>query len=297
MKKLDNLKWVPAWVSHMGCLKGCLNYLGLDITDGWLYGGTGHAFVINIHESVCPSGPTAWNTEMLIELGRNLGYETDGIFGAQGMEGDFTELQRRAWEFTRQAINAGLPVYGWELEIPEFYVVHGYDEIGYYYSGVGADDGKGPKPWSELGITGIGMVELYRLKPAEAQEDAVVVHSVFKRVLQHAANPKEWIFDNYASGLKSFDLWIEALESGKADRFGMGYNAEVWRECRSQAVSFLKEAKQRLNGAAGAWFDEGSEHYQVVAERLNEVAEIYPFDAASDGQVIARDENSRSAVK
>lgn len=33
MKKLDNLKWVPRWVSHLGCIKGCLDYLGLDVTS------------------------------------------------------------------------------------------------------------------------------------------------------------------------------------------------------------------------------------------------------------------------
>jgi hypothetical protein len=281
----------------MGCLKGCLDYLGLDITNGWLYGGTGHAFVINMHEVVCPSGPTAWKTAMLFEQGKNLGYEIVGVVGAQGTKDDFSELQRRAWEFTRKAIDAGLPVYGWELEIPEFYVVHGYDEIGYYYSGVGADDGKGPKSWRELGVSSIGMVEMYRLSLAEPQPDAVVVRSALKKALQHAANPQEWIFENYASGLKGFDLWIKALETGKADRFGMGYNVEVWRECRGHAVSFMKEAKKRLDGQAGARFDEGAEHYRVVAERLTQVAEIYPFDAASDGQVIPRDEDSQTAIE
>lgn len=33
-------------VLHIACLKGCLDYLG----DSWLCGGTGHAFVINIHK-------------------------------------------------------------------------------------------------------------------------------------------------------------------------------------------------------------------------------------------------------
>jgi hypothetical protein len=50
-------------------------------------------------------------------------------------------------------------VYAWEVEIPEFYVNYGYDEMGYHYSGPGADDGKGPKSWRELGDTGIGIVE------------------------------------------------------------------------------------------------------------------------------------------
>jgi len=27
MKKLENLRWVPSWVTHLGCLKGCLEVM------------------------------------------------------------------------------------------------------------------------------------------------------------------------------------------------------------------------------------------------------------------------------
>ena len=79
-KRIENLRWKPLWVSHLGCIKGCLEYLNLDVSKAWLFGATGHAFIINIHEAVCPSGPTAWNTEMLFELGRNIGYIPSGIW-------------------------------------------------------------------------------------------------------------------------------------------------------------------------------------------------------------------------
>jgi hypothetical protein len=61
-----------------------LDYLSADMSWARLYGGTGHAFVINIHEVVCPSGPTAWNTEMLRRLAPNLGYRTSSAFGFKG---------------------------------------------------------------------------------------------------------------------------------------------------------------------------------------------------------------------
>ena len=53
MKKiLENLKYSPKWVTHLGCVKGCLDYLNINITDAWLFGASGHAFVINIHEEL-----------------------------------------------------------------------------------------------------------------------------------------------------------------------------------------------------------------------------------------------------
>ena len=51
-KRLDNLNWQPRFISHLGSIKGCLEYLNLDISNGWLYGATGHAFVINVHDVV-----------------------------------------------------------------------------------------------------------------------------------------------------------------------------------------------------------------------------------------------------
>jgi hypothetical protein len=79
MVKLENCQWRLKWVAYLGCIKGCLEYLGIDISDAWLYSGTGHAFAINLHEEVCPSGPTAWKTVKLFELGANLSCAQSGF--------------------------------------------------------------------------------------------------------------------------------------------------------------------------------------------------------------------------
>ena len=275
-KKLENLRWKPMWVSHLGCIKGCLEYLDIDVSGAWLFGATGHAFVINMHEVVCPSGPTAWNTEMLFKLGKNVGYAIDGVFGSKSAD-DFAEKQKLAWEKTRQAIDEGLPCYGWELEIPEFYVVYGYDDKGYFFSGPGCDSGKGPKPWKELGDTEIGIVEMYSVKPGQVADDVITVKEAFSFALEHSKGPAKWIFPKYKAGLAGFDSWIHALEAGKAHDFGMAYNAAVWSECRNFAVKFLKEAKGRLGGKFSSLFDEATEHYEVIAQNLQRISELFPF--------------------
>jgi hypothetical protein len=296
MVKLKNLKWSPKWVSHLGCLKGCLDYLGIEMTDAWLYGGTGHAFIINISEDSCPSGPTAWRTEMLYQAGEALGYQVEGVFGWKRDEGNFGELKAEAWEFTRSNLDEGNPVYGWELEIPEFYVINGYDEVGYYYSGAGADEGGGPKPWNELGETGIGMVEVYRVKASAPASDREIVKSAIENVLKHARNPEEWVFEKYASGTKGFDLWISGLTTGKAGRFGMGYNAAVWHECRRLAVDFLQEASARLAGEAGDLFEQAADQYRLSAESLEKVVQRYPFRQTGPDETIPVDANSLEAA-
>jgi hypothetical protein len=128
MKKLNDLNFFPHWVSHLGCLKGCLQYLGVDVTTPWLFGGTGHAFIINISKDSCPSGPTAWKTEMLFNLGRNLGYEVDRLFFYKSRL-DFKEKRKLAWEHVKESINEGYPCYGWQIgKIADYYIIYGYDD-------------------------------------------------------------------------------------------------------------------------------------------------------------------------
>ena len=195
-----------------------------------------------------------------------------------------------------------MPCYGWELEIPEFYVVYGYDDAGadtggYYFSGPGCDEGKGPKPWHELGDTGIGVLELYSVWPGDVADDATTVKQALTFALEFAVSPNEWTFEGYKSGLAGYDNWVRALQEGKASDMGTRYNTGVWLECRKNAVSFLEEAKGRLTGRADALFDAALTHYRVVSENLGKVAEIYPWSfEVSDEDSLPVDEQSRAAV-
>jgi hypothetical protein len=261
----------------MGCLKGCLDYLGLGISDGWLYGGTGHAFILNVHDDVCPSGPTAWKGEPMNRLGRNLGYELETVMAFKSDGAALEEGQRRAWSMVRQSVDQGHPCYGWELDIPEYYVVYGYDDVGYYYSGPGCENGTGPKPWTELGDTGIGVLEMYRVQKCSAAGDAQVLKEALAFALLHATDTDKWVFPNYSAGLSGYEAWIDGLRNGRADAMGMAYNAAVWKECRGYAVQFLREARDRLGGRTDGLLAEASDQYQVVFDHLTTVARLFPF--------------------
>ena len=213
----------------------------------------------------------------------------NGVFGTKAAD-DFAEKQKLAWEHVKSAIDQGLPCYGWELDVAEFYVVYGYDDggeeaTGYYFSGPLCNEGKGPKPWQELGDTGIGVIEMYSVKLGQAADDVKTVREALAFALEHAAGPAKWIVPDYKAGLRGYDNWIQSLEDGTADGFGTAYNAVVWSECRSYAVRFLQEAKQRLGGQATALFDQAMGQYRVVAESLVAVAEAFPFLGREPGHI------------
>ena len=297
MRNLENLRWVPHWVSHLGCIKGCLDYLGIDVTDGWLSGGTGHAFVLNVHEDgSCPSGPTAWNHSVMFTLGGNLGFSIDGVTGMKH-RGELPDAQERAWDLVRRSIDQGVPCYGWELAVPEYYVVYGYDDVGYYYSGPDADEGAGPKPWRELADTGIGWLEMRTVEAGRQADDAKTVRDALSFALEFGAGSDRWVLPKYRGGLAGYDTWIRAMQEGTAGRFGVGYNAAVWAKCRRVAPEFLREAKERLTGEAAGFFDEAIARYDDVSRALDRVAEAYPFGTEYAMDPIGDDERSAAAAE
>jgi hypothetical protein len=295
MKILENLHWFPRWVSHLGCIKGCLHYLGREVSDAWLFGVTGHAFILNINGNLCPSGPTDWDTGRFIELTGNLGCRLDGVSGWKG-EQDLAELQERAWDFVRAAIDRDLPCYGWEMDVPEFYVIYGADETGYYVSGPGCDEGKGPVDRHALGDTGIGVVEVRSLAPAPPADDRKSIRESLEFAVDFAQGSRKWS-DGWR-GIPAFEVWHRVVEIGYAPEYGLAFNAAVWSECRRFAVEFLQEARRRLAASdLDPLWDRAIADYETVGRNLRQVQETYPFEPQLTMDQIGQDERSRAAAQ
>jgi hypothetical protein len=296
-KQLAGLHWERDWMSQMGCLKGCLDYLGVDLSLPRLYGLTATAFVVNMHAEACPSGPTAWlSAEVVAALLPNLGAQAEFVLGSK-QQGNLAEAQANAWEMARRHLDAGLPVYGWELEIPEYYVIHGHDHAGYYYSGPMCEDGAGPKPWQQLGDTDIGVLILAGLKPCAPSSLPAAVADALDVALRFAEPDNPWRLGPYTTGPAAFEVWAEGLENGVASEFGHRYCAAVWSECRHNAVRFLIELTEQLSGDAAAAAEEALVPYRRVANLLGSVSAEHVFvPDVPEGQLL-RDAESAHMLR
>jgi len=266
------------WISHLGCLKGCLDYLQADISDAWLFGASGHAFILNVHQQVCPSGPTAWRKEKFLDLIQNIGVVNDAVVSHKSMK-DFEEKQRLIWDRLRESIDANQPCFGWEFGFPEYYVVTGYDDTGYYYSGPKPEFADCPEPlsWRKLGTSEIGILEVYFVQLVQPLDDLSIVQYALQFAKDFSDSPAAWLFEKYKAGLEGFDLWIGALRHNNADSWGSAFNAVVWAECRGYAEQFMREAEQRIGGQYSPLFIEAAEHYGEVARNLKSLTEVFPF--------------------
>jgi hypothetical protein len=276
-RQLEGLKYHPLWTSHLGCIKGCLDYLGRDVSRAWLFGGTSHAFVLNIHDQLCPSGPTAWRSEAVHRLAPNLGFRTPGVVGFKGEAGAFAARQAEASDHVRRSLDGGTPCYAWNLQSAEYDAIHGYDDVGYYYSGPDCVEGAGPKPWQEVGTDEIGVLEAYSVELCEPAPDDKVVRDALSTALAYSRTPEKWALEGRTFGPRAYETWAAALDDGTAARVGQGYNGAVWAECRREAVGFLQEATKRLPGRTDSLFAEATGHFETARDSLAALSEMYPF--------------------
>jgi len=90
---LSGLDKHPGPMSQAGCLVACAEYLGVGASPAWIYGCTGFAFVINVGEDLCPSGPSAWADHKLLPLAANAGLRVKGYLATKKHK-DFSDRRR-----------------------------------------------------------------------------------------------------------------------------------------------------------------------------------------------------------
>jgi hypothetical protein len=298
--KLEGLKQPKMWMTRPGCLVSCGQYLKAIASPAWVYGGTGYAFSLNVHRDVCPSGPTAWPSEECDARAANVGLLVK-TFRTDKREPGFEAARKKVWEQTRAAIDAGQPCMGWEMNVPDWYVINGYDGEGnYLFDDFGRAEGR--KPWATLGDSVIGVAVVQTASPGKPADDRTVVRDAIRFAIEHSqgkGSQYEW-----HTGLAGYDTWIkaltdeEALKQNKIIGFGMGYNAACWSETRKYAVAFLKEARQRLDDPKlDPLFDEAIGHYSTVSTGLAEVVKLYPnHDPAAQAQVMDPDRRGKAVT-
>lgn len=279
---LPGLQYRPCVPPLVGCIQSCLDYLGIHVSTGWL--SAPYAFMVNVDEQVTFKGPECWSDNGCFdELVRNCG----GIvynFGALNSAADIGDKRREAWDLIRDSIDKGLPCYGWELDMPFYYMIAGYDDIGYYYIDPDTLGVAGPKPYQELGDSEWGCLEIHVIRPGSISDNLKTVKDVFEYALGVGKPDIHRPNEGFTMGIEAYEAWQKAILSGKARYYGSAYNAAFWARCKNLAVLFLKESKLRL----GLWeerFDQAIAHYEAAAAALTKLSLLLPLRGGTDEEL------------
>lgn len=275
---------LPTWSSLVGGLQAGLACLGDRYSEPWVAGLCGYAFVLNVHPSLCPSGPTGFCWDPLLALAQNPGRRLDVFSHAEEQDG-LERAARELGERVRASLAGGRPVLLWNLHLPEFYLVHGCDEQGCYFGGPAAERARQPKPWAELGRSPPLWGLFFGEPSGTALERAIRAALAFA-----VAHARQGVgaHEPYRAGLAGYALWAASLRDPERelDPWGAAYNARVWYEARANAAAFLQEAGDCLGEAPLVpALRQAAAHYRQAAEALGQVVLLFPPAEDGLGQV------------
>lgn len=234
-----------------------------------MFGGSGHAFLINIHEQLCPSGPYCWNYKNFYRLVGNLGVEMVdlGFFHAKTP----VEERSRIEAVLRKSIDAGVSC---SLLNMENQLITGYDDKSFIL--------KQPWPtvdlpitpktltfetWSELGDE--IHVNFFAFNKTERSDERTVVLESLDAAVDMAKNPDNWSIEHYYVGLQAYDMWIKAVNDGFGSSHRNWWNGTVWAECREMASNYFREIASKYQDAASEIAKGLSNQYGSVAKLLD----------------------------
>jgi AraC-like DNA-binding protein len=273
--ELARLKQEPLCSTQMGCVKGASDYFDLDWSVPKLFGYSGHAFLINIHHELCPSGPYAWNHDGFYLALRNMGIRRTAVISFE--EGLGPEERGRVDERIKAHLDSGGVS---ELHYKEHQLIAGYDPQGFVFLQPWGGSSGVEIPslsfgnWSEI-ADGTGWAYFTLLEKEEARADeSSLLASALASALRLRAEPSEAEMPGYRVGDGAWESWIAAVDEGRGSSHGNWWCAMVWKECRAMASAFFSEIEGDMRSARGASLcRELSELNRECAARLDEAKE------------------------
>lgn len=257
--------------SMMGSLYAATRTWDDTITLTDLFGNSGHAFILNIERTLCPSGPTAWDWGAILFPLRQM-YSLKRLCASCDMR-SVDEARELIWQRTMDSISEGRPALLWDLWYPEFYVAYGFDTATgeFLVDGPGAELHGNRASWSTLGIHSGSVWALFPA-PHEHPNPAAARALALRGAVSWHTWPNErdsqWVF-----GGDAWNVWIAAMREDELAHASeeLSYSHYVYAECRRHAADFL--------ASLGAEYADAASAYAEVADVLQTVCDRWPYPA------------------
>lgn len=268
-----DVAYQSAWLTWVAATTTCLRSLGTTCDQTDVAGMSGYAFLLTIHEGLCPCGPTGMDWGLLMSGLPRLGRSPMVYWG--GPCGGTREHRRHCYEFVRREIEAGRPCVLWGAYAPEFSAVVGVADGAYQVHSFREAIGQPQPPvrYDELHTPG-GVYALAFPTAAvvsrPAADRGAICHAL--QIMRRSGRLREM-----ASGLDAYDQWTAGLaHTGHINISGNAYNAQCWAEARSFARDFVRRIAAR-DAVLAEPLEEAHEALSDSAAALWKVAQLFPF--------------------
>jgi len=283
MSEMQNKDWTRSWTSAAMAIHGAVSYTDkhhFTLVD--VMGITGHAFRINIDpDHIDVAGPTMFPGGFIIRRNLcNLGF----ISNLSDTVKPYTpEKVEKVLALIQQSIDKGYPAIAFDLFIPEFGLLYGYDDERQIFHAKDVSK-EGTISYTEF-VEKRNMLWVTTISESLPHSKYEILRMALDMIVDHTRG-REWqhIFEGqYAIGLAGYDAWIACMERRGADPFGNAYNIGVVSDAREFAAKYLRELSIRWDGVnvvertVRRLASEASAHYEQTAAGLVEMREMFPF--------------------
>ena len=260
----------PLNTTMMGVIRGVADYFDLGLDTPAIYGMSGHAFLMNIHQAICPSGPYCWKYQPFMVLLENMGIEmTDlGFFSAESTPEERNDLERTI----RYELEIGNPCSVLNLDNQ---LISGFDDSGFHC--VQPWDCDFPPArlsfgsWKEMGKEIHAC--FFSFHKTGVLETSYAIQRSLLYAIDLSENPANHTTAPYFCGLEAYDTWISAVKNGYGKEHGNWWNGTVWGECRKMGALYFREiaegypACSLVSTGLGDFFSETAELLLKISDR------------------------------
>jgi hypothetical protein len=236
-----------SWTTFVGAAEGVLTAAGLvdpSLDTSTLMGLSGRAFHLTMDDTCWPGCATMydWPREHAAAFER-VGVLAE-VFQTLSESPTYDAARRRAVTHIKASLDRGVGVVLWGVDAPEFGVVYGYDDADgvFLVDGVGRlNSGRStPILYGNVGRS-CDVPELHYAVPVERVPwDAAVAHRAALSDYLERTEVRPRLVPRYPSGLRAYDNWSKALETGTFVPFGLRYNTAVLADAKGHAATYLE---------------------------------------------------------
>ncbi|KAA8753372.1 RNA polymerase sigma factor [Paenibacillus sp. UASWS1643] len=289
------------WNSAAASIHEMLGYIGPSPSLPKVMGMSGLSFRLTIlPQDIHIAGPTAYNFKEVLTRGlQHMGYRShavEALASEAGLNANLVDplmLEEKAkgkrllnprlvqaLSLIRYAIHRGIPAVVWDLNIPEFGLIYGYDDAARTLYGTDFIK-SGTIPYDHVG-RGVNQEVFVLAAESDGMIREMNLHAAMTAVLAHYRGEDPYTLPNTVSGVAAYAVWREALEYRRVEPNGHAYNIAVLWDARRYASEFFKELS--LKWASTACYSslipfclQAEELYRNMSQKLNTLAALFPF--------------------
>jgi hypothetical protein len=170
---------------------------------------SGFAFRMWVAVDLCPSATSIWDFDSQKPWVENGGLTCEYVGRYWGQD-DIEEQKRlEAIAIIKKSIDNGIPAIAWDIGVPEWGLVTGYDDAAQMFS-VLAVSGEGEMPYDALGRRELPLLSVLTITGASDKSQKEILKDTMKLAARHLQG-NEWC-DN-AKGLAAYPALISHFEA------------------------------------------------------------------------------------